>query len=150
MISFVRSTAAPKLEACQPIGRDEVAGDTDHEQVAGTLVERQFWRNPGIRAAEDRGERRLALCAAGACCGEVALARLVRGIARIAFDQQVQRRIRCVGGCHGLGLRHPGERRGSQQPGGRKQYSAAAQPCINTGVAHASSPPTLARTGMRG
>jgi hypothetical protein len=53
-----------KLQACQPVGRDEVAGNTDHEQVARTLIERQFWRNPGIRAAKDCGERRLALCAA--------------------------------------------------------------------------------------
>ena len=89
-----------KLQACQLFERYEVAGHTDHEQVAGTLVERQFWRNPGIRAAEDCGERRLALCAAGASCGEVALARLVRDIARIAFNQQVQRRIGRAGGRH--------------------------------------------------
>jgi len=53
-----------KLQACQPFGRDEVAGDTDHEQVAGTLVGRQFWRKFG-----NRRSRELRRTAPGLVCG---------------------------------------------------------------------------------
>src|SRR6185295_6714960 len=78
-----------KLQASQTIRGDEVTGDPDHEQIAGPLIECQFWSNSRIRAAEDRRERCLAKRKARASRGKVALARLVRHVARIAFDQKV-------------------------------------------------------------
>jgi len=91
------------LKAPESIGRHEVAGDANHEQVARPLIERQLRRDPRIGAAEDRGERRLALRAGGPAGGKVTLAQLVRHVARIAFEQTVERRVGRV--CSGLGLR---------------------------------------------
>jgi hypothetical protein len=84
------------------------------------------------------------LRAAGASCGEVVLARLVRDIAHC---------LRSAGSApHRACRRPPGAELGpsrraapQQQPGGRQHYSAAAQAGIKTSVAHDAGPPTLVR-----
>ena len=48
-----------ELDAADLGGRDDVAGDADHEQVAQALVKDDFGRHPGVRTAQDDGERKL-------------------------------------------------------------------------------------------
>ena len=45
------------FEAAEAVGVDEVAGDADDEQVAGTLIEDIVRRDPRIGAADDAGDR---------------------------------------------------------------------------------------------
>ena len=48
-----------ELDAADLRRSDDVAGDTDNEQVAEALVKDELGRNPGIRASQDDGERLL-------------------------------------------------------------------------------------------
>jgi hypothetical protein len=88
-ISFVPSTAAPNSKLASPSGVTKFVGNTDHEQVARPLVECQLGRNPGISAAEDRGEWRLAQCPARPSRRKITLAWFVRDVAHIAFHQEL-------------------------------------------------------------
>ena len=53
------------FKAPKTIGCHEVSGHPDHEQIARALIERQFRRDPRIRATQDRRERLLSQRAAG-------------------------------------------------------------------------------------
>ena len=48
-----------ELDAADLRRRDDVAGDTDDEQVAETLAEHELGRHPGVGAAENDGDRLL-------------------------------------------------------------------------------------------
>ena len=81
-----------ELDAADLRGRDDVARDADHEQVAESLVEHDLGRHARIRAAEDDGEWLLARAAArDAARRRCRLARSSVDEAPIAFAQRCER-----------------------------------------------------------
>ncbi len=57
-----------KLDAFDLRGANNVAGDTDDEQVAWALVEDYLHRHARVRASEDNSKRRLTCQQLGAAC----------------------------------------------------------------------------------
>jgi hypothetical protein len=91
-----------KLEAAQPFGCHEIAGDADDEQFTRPLIECELGRYSGIGASQYGGKRLLALSARRAACRKVALVQLPGDIARIAGHQFSKGGVRRVGGSRRL------------------------------------------------
>ncbi len=82
-----------ELDAADLRRGDDVAGHADHEQVAQALVEHDLHRHARVGAAEDDGERFLALdeLTAPRVIGQRVEARRARYEAAVAFSQSLER-----------------------------------------------------------
>src|SRR5262249_61971446 len=94
----------------------------------------------GVRAAQDGGERLLALRPGGAGGGEVALVDLARDVALVALDQQLQRRIGRFRGARRLGVRAADQRRAGERGGASAEKQATRKSPTQAKRAHDDSP----------
>ena len=83
-----------EFKAAKNVGIDEIARDAGTEDVADALVENQFRRYARIDAAEDRGERRLAVRGFVDLGKQIAIERGAGQKTRVAGLQPLDRLVR--------------------------------------------------------
>jgi len=80
------------LDAADAGRGDDIAGDTDHKEVAESLIEEYFRRSPRVRAAEDDGGGSLRLDELGAAFfdREICRERFSGGETAVSFDEFIE------------------------------------------------------------
>ena len=125
------------FEAGETIVIDEIAGETNDEEITGRLIESKLWRDARVGAAQDRGDRMLRRGARSAADRIILIGRCIGRVARIAIHDALQGLIgrdgilRCCVLRRGAPERREGgrgERRASpqQMAAGQAQFMAQA------------------------